>query len=76
MKTKIAKFLFAIIGTAVVFFAGATVSERLIASVNNWHIYLIVATAVLVITAIFFALGRGSKLEELCYNEDEEEEQK
>lgn len=72
MKTKIAKFLFAIIGTAVVFFAGATVSERLIASVNNWHIYLIVATAVLVITALFYSLGRGSKSEEII---DEEEEQ-
>lgn len=73
MKTKIAKFLFGIIGTVVVFFAVATVSERLVASINNWHIYLIVATAVLVITALFYLLGRGSKSEEIIDDEEEQE---
>lgn len=73
MKTKIAKFLFGIISTAVVFFAGATCAERLIASIGNWYIYLIVATTVLIMTATFYFLGRGSKSEELT--DDEEEQQ-
>ena len=75
MKTKIAKFLFAIIWTAVVFFAGATCAERLIASINNWYIYLIVAMTVLIMTAVFYCLGRGSKSEELTTDDEEEDQQ-
>lgn len=74
MKTKIAKFLFGIIGTTIVFLTGATVSERLDASISNWHIYLIVAIVVLFITALFYSLGRGSKSEELIDEEEEKQE--
>ncbi len=72
---KISRFLFGIIGTAVVFFAGATVSERLVGSISNWHYYLIVAIIVLAITALFYSLGRGSKAEEFTYDDEEDPEE-
>ena len=61
---KIAKTLFTIIFAAVIFLTGATCAEQLALSVNGWYKYLIIAVIILVVIAIGYFLGRGSKTEE------------